>query len=184
MGTEIERTTGPKIGRPETGEHLEYYSRYIRLVAGDDALPRLRDQIGQTLRLLSGLSEERALYRYAPGKWSVKEVVGHLSDGERVFTYRALRFARADATPLPGFDENVYVPAGRFDARPLADVADEYRAVRAASIAMFASLDQDALLRRGVANGDSISVRALAWICAGHELHHVALLRERYGLAG
>jgi len=112
----------------------------------------------------------------------VKEVVGHLSDSERVFAYRALRMGRADTTPLAGFDENAYTPAGRFDARPLADILREYESVRAASLALFGGLDEEALLRRGTANGKEISVRALAWIIAGHELHHRRLLVERYGI--
>ncbi len=183
MSTQVERATkGPKIGRPGADEHIEFYGRYIRLVPGDDVMPALRGQIGETLRLVSGLPEERALHRYAAGKWSVKQVLGHLADAERVFSYRALRFARADATPLAGFDENAYVPAGAFDARPLDDLVEEYRVVRQASIALFGSLDQEAQLRRGKANDAPVSARALAWIIAGHELHHRALLRERYGL--
>jgi hypothetical protein len=185
MSTQVERVKkGPRIGRPGADEHIEYYGRYIGLVPGDDVLPALRSQIGETLRLVSGLSDERALHRYAAGKWSVKEVLGHLADAERVFSYRALRFARADATPLAGFDENAYVPAGAFDARPLEGLVEEYRSVRAASIALFGSMDEEAQLRRGQANDAAVSVRALAWICAGHELHHRALLRERYGLTG
>lgn len=172
------------IARPAADEYLEYYGRYIALVPGDDALPVLARAQAETHRLLAGLDEARALHRYAPGKWSVKEVLGHLADGERVFGYRALRFARADQTPLPGFDENTWVPAGRFDARPIAALADEFRAVRAASLALFGGLDADALVRRGSANGAAVSVRALAWIVAGHERHHVALLRERYGIGG
>ena len=171
------------ISRPAADEHLAYYGKYIALVPGDDALPPLIDQIDATMKVLSRVDETRAMHRYAPGKWSVKQVVGHMSDGERVFAYRALRFARADRTPLPGFDENHYVPEGGFDSRPLADIALEYRAVRAASIALFASLTPAALERRGTANDAPISVRALAWIIAGHELHHRGLLIERYGLA-
>ena len=170
------------ISRPAPDEFFEYYGKYIALVAGDDAMPALRDQIGDTARLLKPLDESKALHRYAPGKWSVKEVVGHLSDTERVFAYRALRMGRGDTTPLAGFDENAYTPAGRFDARPLGDILNEYESVRAASLALFRGLDEEALLRRGIANDKSISVRALAWIAAGHELHHRKLLIERYGL--
>ena len=123
------------------------------------------------------------MFRYQPGKWSVKEVLGHITDGERVFSYRALRFARADQTPIPGFDETKWVPAGHFDRRSLQDLVAEYEAVRAATLALFASFDDEALLRRGKANDAEVSVRALAHIIAGHELHHVGLLRERYGLS-
>ena len=170
------------ISRPAADEHVEYYAKYIQLVPGDDAMEALRTQIGDTVRLLQPLDESRALHRYAPGKWSIKEVVGHLADAERVFAYRALRFGRADATPLPGFDENTYVPAGRFDTRPLAELVQDYEAVRASSLALFRGMDGEALLRRGAANGNPISVRALAWILAGHELHHRGILTERYGL--
>src|SRR4029077_5181557 len=119
-------------------------------------------------------------HRYAPGKWSIKEVIGHVSDAERVFSHRALRFARGDRTRLPGFDEKAYTPAGRFDARPLPDLAAELDAVRHATIALFAGLDSEALARRGPANNKEVSVRALAYIIAGHERHHVGILRERY----
>ncbi len=170
------------ISRPEPDEFFEYYGKYIDLVPGDDAMPALRDQIVETIRLLKPLDESKALHRYAPGKWSVKEVVGHISDSERVFAYRALRIGRGDTTPLPGFDEKVYVPAGRFDARPLADILREFECVRAASVALFRGMSSDALLRRGTANDKEISVRALAWILAGHELHHRGLLVERYGV--
>src|SRR5262249_17388086 len=150
---------------------------------GDDALAALRAQGAATPRLLSGLSEAQAMHRYEPGKWSVKEVVGHITDAERVFAYRALRIARADKTPMPGFDENAWVPAGRFDRRPLPELVADYETVRAASVALFSSFDEESLTRRGTANGQEISVRALAHIIAGHELHHVRLLKERYGLA-
>ncbi|HEY3155522.1 MAG TPA: DinB family protein [Candidatus Eisenbacteria bacterium] len=170
------------ISRPGPDEFFEYYGKYIDLVPGDDARPVLRDQIEDTVRLLAPLDESKALHRYAPGKWSVKEVVGHLLDSERVFAYRALRMGRGDATPLPGFDEKAYVPAGLFDSRPLADIVHEFESVRAASLALFRGLDHEALLRRGTANGNTVSVRALAWILAGHELHHRGLLVERYGV--
>jgi hypothetical protein len=171
-----------RITKPQPEEHAEYYAKYIKLV-GDDALGALRSQSASTPRLLSGLSEAQAMHRYAPGKWSVKEVVGHMMDAERVFSYRALRIARADKTPLPGFDENAWVPAAHFDRRPMADLVSDYQTMRAATVSLFASLDEEALTRVGTANDQPFSVRALAHIIAGHELHHVAILRERYGLA-
>ena len=171
-----------RIPKPRPEEHAEYYAKYIKLV-GDDALGALRSQSASTPRLLSGLSEAQAMHRYAPGKWSVKEVVGHMMDAERVFSYRALRIARADKTPLPGFDENAWVPAAHFDRRPMADLVSDYQTMRAATVSLFASLDEEALTRVGTANDQPFSVRALAHIIAGHELHHVAILRERYGLA-
>jgi uncharacterized damage-inducible protein DinB len=171
-----------RIPKPQPEEHHEYYARYIKLV-GDDALGALRAQSASTPRLLSGLSEAQAMHRYAAGKWSVKEVVGHITDGERVFSYRALRIARADTTPLPGFDEEAWVPAAHFDRRPLPDLVADYQTVRAATVALFASLDEDALTRIGTANDQPVSVRALAHMIAGHELHHIGILRERYGLS-
>jgi len=170
------------ISRPKPDEFFEYYGKYIALVKGEDAMPALGEQIAETVRLLAPLDEKKALHRYAPGKWSVKEVVGHLSDTERVFAYRALRMGRGDATPLAGFDEKAYTPAGRFDARPLAEILHELESVRTASVALFRGMDEEALLRRGTANGKEISVRALAWIMAGHELHHRGILVERYGV--
>jgi len=171
-----------RITKPQPEEHAEYYAKYIKLV-GDDALGALRSQSASTPRLLSGLSEAQAMHRYAPGKWSVKEVVGHMIDGERVFSYRALRVARADTTPLPGFDENAWVPAAHFDRRPMPDLVADYQTVRAATVALFSSFEEEALVRMGTANDQPISVRALAHMIAGHELHHVAILRERYGLS-
>jgi hypothetical protein len=170
------------IPRPAADEHIEYYGRYIAQAPGDDALEALRETGDSLTRLVQGLDETMALHRYAPGKWSVKEVLNHITDGERVFGYRALRFARADQTPLPGFDETTWVPNANSDRRPLAEIVDEFRLVRAASLAMFRSFDAEAILRRGEANGHGISVRALAWIIAGHSRHHENLFRERYGL--
>jgi uncharacterized damage-inducible protein DinB len=170
------------IARPTADEHVHYYGRYIALVSGDDAVTALITQIDATSALLGRVDERRAAHRYAPGKWSVKQVVGHIADAERVFAYRALRFARADQTPLAGFEENDYAESGGFDARPLSDIALEFRAVRAASIALFASLAPEMTLRHGMANDSLMSVRALAWTIAGHELHHRGVLVERYGL--
>jgi uncharacterized damage-inducible protein DinB len=172
-----------RIARPAANEHIPYFSRYIELVPGDDAMPHLESQIAASLAALRPLDEARALHRYATGKWSVKEVVGHVMDGERVFAYRALRFARADAAPLPGFEENEWVPAGRFDQRPLGDLLDEWAAAREATIALYRGFDEDALSRGGTASGNPVTVRALAWIIAGHERHHLKILRERYGIA-
>ena len=173
--------TTAAIPRPEPSEYLAYYETYISKVpAKGSLLTILEDQRRETQQLLAGLSETKALHRYAPGKWSIKEVVGHVADTERVFCYRALAFGRADANSLPGFDEKAWVPAGRFDARSLQGLAAELDAVRRATIALFSGLDGDALARRGTANNNPITVRALAWIIAGHERHHVAILRERY----
>jgi uncharacterized damage-inducible protein DinB len=170
--------------RPVAGEFIPYYGKYIALVPAGNVADILAAQQDVTHSLLGSLSEKRALHRYAPEKWSIKEVIGHLADAERVFAYRALRFARADSAPLTGFDEKAYVPVADFDRRPLRDILAEFAAVRAATHALIASLDEASWLRQGVANGDGVSVRALALIIAGHELHHRGILRERYGVTG
>ena len=172
--------TAVAIPRPAAVEYAPYYGKYIDKVPEGDLLRTLEGQARETQALLAGLSEARALHRYAPGKWSIKEVIGHVSDAERVFSYRALRFARADATVLPGFDENAWVPAGNFDGRSLKELAAELDAVRRSTIALFRGLDAAALARRGTASDNAVSVRAIAWIIAGHERHHVGLLHERY----
>jgi hypothetical protein len=171
------------IPRPGAGEHLAYYSTYIAKVPGDDALTALSSHLESWQGSLRRLTEAQGLHRYAPGKWSVKEVINHVSDGERVFAYRALRFARADATPLPGFDENAWAPSAGSDRRPVADLVDELLAVRASTVALFRSFDAEAMARIGTANQAPISVRALGWIIAGHAIHHQSILRERYGIA-
>jgi hypothetical protein len=177
MNTAIIET---RIPRPPDGEYLPYYGKYISLVPDGDIVETLRTQIGDTSALLRGISEESASYRYAPDKWSIKEVVGHLADVERIMAYRALRVARDDKTPLPGFDENAFVPAANFEARSLVSLAHELTQVRAATVAFFETLDPVAATRRGTANDATITARALAYIIAGHERHHLKLLRERY----
>ncbi len=172
--------TAPGLARPDASEYAPFLGTYVAEVPEGDVLEILEEQGHGTQRLLAGLSETEGLHRYAPGKWSVKEVVGHLMDSERVFAYRALRFARADATALPGFDEQAWVPAGHFDARPLAALAAELDQVRRGTLALFRSFDPDTLARRGTANNHEISVRALAYVIAGHERHHLRILRERY----
>lgn len=168
--------------RPAQGEYDEYYDKYIRRVPDGDITETLVRQVVATIEPLRALDDARANHAYAAGKWSVKEVIGHLCDAERVFAHRALRFARSDTTPLPGFDENAYVPAGQFGERSLNDLLDELLAVRAATVALFRHLPRAAWTRTGSANGVAVSVRALAWIAAGHELHHRALLEERYAI--
>jgi uncharacterized damage-inducible protein DinB len=171
-----------RIDRPGPDEFFEYYGRYIAL-SSEDAMAALRANAAATPRLLSGIAEPQAMFRYAPDKWSVKQVLGHIIDAERVFAYRALTFARGDETPIPGFDEGHWMQYATFDARTLPDIVDEYVAVRAATIAMAASFDTVALTRRGTASDRTLSTRAAIHCIAGHEVHHVNLLKERYGLA-
>ena len=166
--------------RPEAGEYIAYYEKYIALVPKGDIVSALEREHKATLELLESLPDTKADYAYGAGKWTIKEVVGHLADAERIFSYRALRYARADNTALAGFDENTYVPAGEFGNRTLRDLIDELAAVRRATIALFRGLPPEAWERRGIANNAIVSVRALAWIAAGHEIHHRNILQERY----
>ncbi|HEU4571035.1 MAG TPA: DinB family protein [Gemmatimonadales bacterium] len=170
------------LPRPEASEFAPFYAGYVSKVPDGEILKVLETQLREVRTLLSSLPEGRGNHRYAEGKWSIKEVVGHLCDAERIFAYRALRFARADQTPLAGFDENAYVPPARFDTRTVASLVDEFVRVRNATIALFGTFDAEAGARKGPANGKEVTVRALAWIIAGHAAHHVAVLRERYGI--
>jgi len=169
-------------GRPEAGEFAAYAQGDLDQVPGDDAIAALEAAEAETLALLEPLDGATADHRYAPDKWTVRQILGHLIDDERIFVYRALCVARGDTQPLPGFDENDYVDGGDFDQRPWADLLAEYRVVRRATVAFFQSLSPEAWQRRGTVNGYSASPRGLAFHIAGHELHHLRVLRERYGL--
>jgi hypothetical protein len=176
------KTAGLVPVRPESNEYDPYYDRYISLVPGADIVSALQTQLDQTTAILSAVSEEKAGYRYAPGKWSAKDVLGHLTDTERIFAYRALRIARNDQTPIEGFEQDDYVRYGPFANCPMADLVQEFGHVRRASLSLFQNLEEDAWGRRGIANKAEISVRALAFILAGHELHHRKVLKEKYGI--
>lgn len=180
MTVTAEAGTGQRATRPAADEYAPYYGTYVAKVSDGDIVATLRQQVRETMALVRAIPEPGAGYRYAEGKWSIREVLGHLSDAERVFSYRALRFARGDATPLPGFDENAFIAGARFDDRTLASIAAEFEAVRASTVALFESLVPAEWTRRGTASGKEMSVRALAWVIAGHELHHRAVLQERY----
>ena len=168
------------IARPQPGEYAPYYDRYISLVQGDDILNTLDQQRRDTMLLLSCRDEEDGNFRYAPEKWSAKEVLGHVCDTERVFAYRALRISRADATPLEGFEQDDYVRNGPFANRPLSDLVEDFIAVRRATLSLLRNLDEAAWTRRGIANKNEVTVRALAYTIAGHELHHRRILEEKY----
>jgi hypothetical protein len=172
------------VGRPEADEIPSHYVGYIKRVPELDPVIVCAEQIEETTTLLRGLSDSDAMYRYGRGKWSIKEVVGHLADIERIMAYRALRIARGDTTPLPGFDENAYVPIAKFDHRSLADLVGDLRTARAATLALLRTFDADAWVRRGTASGKPVSVRALAFMIPGHERHHVDVLKTRYGVGG
>lgn len=173
---------GPRTGFPDGDEFAPFYAGYVARIQDPHPLRALREQLPRVRERLQGLPEPLQSHRYAPEKWSVKEVVGHLSDAERVFGYRALRFARGDRTPLPGFDENLFVAAGGSDQRPWDGLLSELVDLRRANIELFAGLDTAAWGRDGEASGSRVTVRALAFILAGHLEHHLTVLEERYGL--
>src|SRR6202051_3324663 len=166
--------------RPAPGEYAPFYETYISKVKGNDIVAILDAQRLQMTQLFAARSERDGNFRYAADKWTVKEVLGHLIDSERIFAYRALRIARADQTPLSGFEQDDYVRAGAFGDRTLVDLVEEFALVRSASSPLFHSLGDEAWVRRGVANKNEVTVRALAFIIAGHELHHREILKERY----
>ena len=175
--------TAPRLasGRPLPGEYADYAQADIERVAGDDAVAALVQLTEGTLALLAPLADDAvAGVAYAPGKWTLKQVVGHLVDDERIFAYRALAVARGESAELPGFDETIYAAAAGHEARRMASLCAEYRAVRGATLALFAGLPAEAWTRRGRVNGYSATVRGLAFHIAGHELRHVAALREKY----
>ena len=166
--------------RPSVDEYNSYYERYVSLVETSDIVGTLTGQGKDTVALLSGLGEIQGDYRYAPEKWSVKQLVGHVIDTERIFTYRALRISRNDATAMEGFEQDDYVRNGPFEHCSLKALIEEFSAVRRATVSLFGNLAPDACLRRGIASKNEVSVRAIAWITAGHELHHRQILREKY----
>jgi DinB family protein len=171
------------IQRPSEGEHNPYYSKYIALVTETDVLAVLERQPEEVRSFAASLQPERETYSYAPGKWSVRQVIGHLTDTERVFGYRAFRISRGDETPLSGFDENVYVQRSPYGNVPAAQLAEEFALVRAANLALLRQLDEPHWPLKGTANNSPISVRALAYIMAGHVRHHQQGLRSNYGIA-
>lgn len=168
------------IARPEPGEYNPYYDRYISQISGTDILGTLDAQRRQMMLLLSGRDEADGDYRYAPDKWSAKEVIGHVCDTERIFAYRALRISRGDRTPIEGFEQDDYVSNGPFRQAPLPEIIEDYIAVRRATLTLLRNLDEAAWARRGIANKYEVSVRALAYLLAGHELHHRRILEEKY----
>lgn len=174
----------PLRSRPQGDALPDYYHAYLERLPDDvdDVLPALQAQLQELVSLTGGLEVERQTYRYEPGKWTVREVVGHLLDTERVFQLRALWFARGAAAPLPGFDENRWAEAARVGDLPMGAILEEYRAVRESSLLLFRNLDPEALTRRGEANGRHFQVGALAWFLLAHEAHHLSILKERYGL--
>lgn len=166
--------------RPDATEYAPYYARYIDLVPEEDILAAIEAQSADTQRLLASLDENKAAFRYAADKWSVREVLGHVADTERIFGFRALAIARGEEQPLPGFDQEQYMEHASFDDWSLGDLSEQYALVRRSHIVLFRHFPQEAWLRRGVASGHEVTVRALAWMIVGHERHHLGVLRERY----
>ena len=166
--------------RPEVNEYAPYYGKYVSLVGEGNIVEILEQQLETSLALLKTISEEKANYRYAPDKWSIKELLGHIADTERVFAYRVLRFGRNDQTALEGFEQDDYIANADFDSFALSALVEEFAAVRRASLYLLRHLPQAAWTRRGIASNNEITVRALAYILAGHELHHLNVLNERY----
>jgi hypothetical protein len=166
--------------RPRQDQAAAYHWKYVELVRDDDILEALEREGRTTRNLLESIEESQADHRYAPDKWSVKELVGHLIDTERVFSYRALRIGRGDPTPLPGYEQDDYVRAGRFDSRKLSSLVEELALVRAASLTLFRSFDAEAWRQSGTANNLKVLAATFPWLTLGHELHHRGVLIERY----
>jgi hypothetical protein len=172
--------TTAREGKPDASEYLPYYGRYIALVPDGDIVSTLKRQMRDSKSILSAIPPAVGCYRYAPDKWSVNEMLGHVIDAERIFSVRALRFARADASPLPGFEQDDYVRNAAFDSYPLAELTAELETVRRSTLFLFRHLGEEAWMRKGVASNAEVTVRALAYIIAGHELHHREILLSRY----
>ncbi len=167
---------------PQASEYAPYYGKYVSLVASGDILSTLNSQSERMDSLLFGLGDDEANVPYAPGKWTIKQVLGHITDTERIMSYRALRMARGDKTPLPGFEQDDYVATGSFASVSLTELLQEYAAVRRATVLLFRHLPAEAWDRRGTASNNEVTVRALAYIIAGHDEHHCRILREKYAI--
>ena len=173
-------TLAYSIHRPEPAEYDPYYERYISLVKTNDIATTLQEQAQETRDLLNKVSAEKAEFRYAPGKWSTKEVLGHINDTERIMSYRVLRIARGDQTPIEGYEQDDYVAGGKFSHRTMDDLLQEFMTIRNATIQLIRHLDEETAERRGTANNKQITARAIVYVIAGHELHHRRILEEKY----
>lgn len=166
--------------RPQTTEAAHYYSKYIDLITSDEIVPALESQLSETLQFLNGISEEQSLYSYAPGKWTIRELLNHVSDGERVFSHRAFWFARGFSDPLPSFEQDIAVQMAHANNTSWAELVEEFKNLRLGTISLFKSLPEEAWSRSGIASDNPVTVRACAYIIAGHVAHHVGVLREKY----
>jgi uncharacterized damage-inducible protein DinB len=169
-----------KIAKPNPDEYAEYYNKYVIKVKTDNPIQGLRKSKKKVNKLISKLNKKQLKYQYAEGKWTIKEILVHMMDAERVFAYRALRFARNDKTTLPGFDEKNYAPASKATERKIKSILEEYEATRDATIALFESFDEEMLRQVGTANEQLMSVRALLYVTLGHEIHHLKVIKEKY----
>ena len=168
------------MSRPEANEYPEYYKDYISLVPDGDIVDLMKKQTDDIMDFFRSIPEDKGSYRYAPEKWSIKEILGHLTDMERIFGYRALRFARNDTAGLNGFDQNDYVPAGRFNNRTMTGIADEFFNLRRANTIMYKSFTDEDMLKSGTADGNAVNVRSIAYILVGHATHHLNVTKEKY----
>ena len=169
--------------RPQTTEAASYYFKYIDLITSDEIIPTMESQMGETLQLLEGISEEQSLKSYAPGKWTIREMLNHINDGERLFLGRAFWFARGFQDPLPSFEQDLAVQAAQANQTPWAELVEEFRNVRLSTLSFFRNLPDEAWSRSGVASDNPVSVRAIAYIIAGHVVHHTQVLKEKYGVS-
>jgi hypothetical protein len=168
------------VNRPDKTEYAEYYHKYVEAVPDGDISDVLEDQLIAAVNLFSNISEDKSKQRYAPGKWSIREVLGHIMDAERVFAYRALRFSRGDQKPLQGFDENEYINNSNYDKTNLSLLIEEFLNLRRSTISVFRSMKNEMWLKKGNASGYDVTVRGLAYIIAGHAEHHFEVIKERY----
>jgi hypothetical protein len=168
------------MSRPQPAEYDEYYQKYVSLVPEEEIIPALGNQIEELRQLFEGFAEERGTFAYADGKWTVKEVLSHVIDGERMFAYRCFRIARGDKTPIEGFEQDGYIENSHANRRPIAELIEEFTLLRKANVMFFRNLESDDWTRTGTANNVEISVRSLAWIMVGHVRHHAAILEGRY----
>lgn len=172
--------TGSLAVAPESTEFAPYYARYISLVKSENIVATLETQAQRTQKVFGSLTEEQSGFRYALDKWSIRQVLGHVVDAERIFSYRALRIARGDETPIEGFEQDGYVLNGPFEHCTLAELLEEFAVIRRATVLLFRYLPAESWTRRGIASNNEVSVRALAYIIAGHELHHIEVLNQKY----
>ena len=168
------------MSRPQPAEYDPYYQKYVSLVPEEDIIPALESQIDELSGLFEDVPEEKGTFAYADGKWTVKEVLSHLIDGERMFAYRVFRIARGDRTPIEGFEQDGYIENSHANRRPIAELIEEFTLLREANLIFFQNLEDDDWKRVGIANNVEISVRSLAWIMAGHIRHHTTILQDRY----